>query len=556
MSRFISHIQSSVHIIITLLLGVFLFSAFNIYVFNRDEFTVGFANLASHLIVLILGITLVLAFLIAILPRVMRERVNAVLIALCLLCYIQSNFLNWDYGLLDGNEINWNSFVLPLIIDTSVWIVIIAFSLLYSAWFLKHSTKLLTLLLVIQILNAAFLSFQHSIRFQTERSLKDSEALYQFSSKSNVVFILLDAFASPAFEYLRDKNAPEIKEFDNFTYFKNTLASFPTTSASIPAILTGQVYDNSIPINDFLRDSLTQKSLPSYLKQSGYNVSLVTLSHYCNFIKSDVCLPLDQSLNRDYFSAEKRDLMRLEDVALFRSMPHFVKPFIFNDHNWLLQPLLQTRKGPAIHVNSIDIVDSFVRHASVTSPSSTFKLLHLQIPHPPLALDENCDYTKKFSRLTPENFSIQSRCALKLTGDVIRKMKEMGVYDNSLIVVSADHGLRVNFGHYKKEPGQYEIAKALPLLLIKPPNSKTPLLVSEAPAQLTDLAKTVLASLSEKEAFPGKDVFSLNPQEPRERLFSSYSWKHEFWNKEFLPTLTKWYVNGDAWDIKSWSKRE
>jgi len=34
----------------------------------------------------------------------------------------------------------------------------------------------------------------------------------------------------------------------------------------------------------------------------------------------------------------------------------------------------------------------------------------------------------------------QSRCAIKLVSDVLAKMRALNIYDNSLIIVSSDHG--------------------------------------------------------------------------------------------------------------------
>ena len=123
-----------------------------------------------------------------------------------------------------------------------------------------------------------------------------------------------------------------------------------------------------------------------------------------------------------------------------------------------------------------------------------------------------------------------------------------------MVVVSADHGVRVNFGHYKKVKGIPDIAKGLPLLMIKPFGKRGPLEVSKAPAMLLDLPRTIAASLGVEKEFPGFSLFDLKPEEKRVRIFHNYSWKHEFWEKDFLPPMTQYLIDGDSWKVDTWKK--
>ena len=55
-------------------------------------------------------------------------------------------------------------------------------------------------------------------------------------------------------------------------FFANHTGAFPTTIASIPAMLTGKVYRNDRPLQRYVRDILKEGSLFKSLRAGGYRV--------------------------------------------------------------------------------------------------------------------------------------------------------------------------------------------------------------------------------------------------------------------------------------------
>ena len=85
----------------------------------------------------------------------------SVVFAIGLLFYIQANILVWGHGYLDGHTINWNTYLISVIIDSLVWIGIIALSLLKYEKLFKYITISSIFLLVIQaggLLSLVYLS--------------------------------------------------------------------------------------------------------------------------------------------------------------------------------------------------------------------------------------------------------------------------------------------------------------------------------------------------------------------------------------------------------------
>lgn len=522
---------------------------FLLYARNPTEFSVGIFNMLSQSIAaLLLAPFLIIPFFLV------RGRAREILLALALVLnvgiYLQSQILLWDYGLLDGTEIPWNKFRMPFAVDLGVWFALIFSALFFSGRLLRHAFPIFSVLGLIYAANVAY----EAIMFKGvwHSAHKTEGTMFRFSKKQNVIFLVLDTFASPAFNRILEEDAQYKEIFSDFVYFRNTVASFPTTAMSIPAILSGTVYDNSLPMTDFSRNVMAN-SLPNLLYDHGYGADLVTLGHYCYWLKTKSCTSLQIANSEDYRRAETQEALRLLDLSLFRASPQTLKRYIYNDHEWRLQRAFQARKGPAIHTQSLDFMDTLERSAELSLDGPVFKFFHLMIPHQPYRLDAECSYTTMYKHYTQRNFGIQSRCALKLAHRLLEVLRNLEAYDNSTIVILADHGAKLKFNDVSGKKGFPQIGSALPLLLIKPAGRRAAFEISHAPAALADLPKTIADLLQIRSDFPGMSVLEMG-EVKRERVFRNYVWRHKYWGSAFLPPMQEFVIDGDAWNVENWEK--
>ena len=71
------------------------------------------------------------------------------------------------------------------------------------------------------------------------------EDIYALSRQHNVIHIVLDAFPSWIFaELMEQERSTFDRDFAGFSFFADHLGAFPTTRASMPAMLTGMAYRN------------------------------------------------------------------------------------------------------------------------------------------------------------------------------------------------------------------------------------------------------------------------------------------------------------------------
>jgi len=160
-----------------------------------------------------------------------------------------------------------------------------------------------------------------------------------------------------------------------------------------------------------------------------------------------------------------------------------------------------------------------------------------------------------------DGYRRHSRAALAVLERFLSVLESRSVLDNSLVVVVSDHGggeylesieapgMAVTDGSSADIPGRHW-ASGLPLVLIKPPGSNEALHVSDAPVSLADLASTIAGRLQLDAQFPGRDMFSIDESEQRQRRYRFYAF--DGWSGEYLPEMIEYVVSGHAWLPGSW----
>ena len=197
-----------------------------------------------------------------------------------------------------------------------------------------------------------------------------------------------------------------------------------------------------------------------------------------------------------------------------------------------------------------------------------YTFIHLITPHPPLVTDAECSYLGRRLPLTPRNYHAQARCALRVVESLFDRLRQLGLYDRSAIVVTSDHGTpmfprRDSPLAALRSPSGVSLhaleLNATPLLLVKPFDAHGPLRISHAPTAITDLPATLLDFAELPNVLEvGTSVVRLDPDLPRERAYAHYSWGGQSPNTFQTPwfdVLHVFSVNGRVTEPPSWRYR-
>lgn len=542
------------------------FGPAQIFFANTQDFPFAFAMAGPPLFLLAAFMAAVLFSLFRLLRGRWREKAVALVFALGLLLWLQGNLLLRDYGPLDGREIAWGEHGLAGLADGVLWALVIVLALALSRPACRLARRVAPGLLLVQLLAVGFLGWRAPGVEGVKYLALDTADRYLFSRKQNVIILVLDAFQSDAFQEIVRSDAAYGEIFRDFTYFRNNLGGFNGTYFSVPLILTGRYWDGIESIEEYEKRAFLSDSLPFVLKNRGFQVGLYPLQH--------PGILYDRRVASNFVSRKnlsEKELSFLIDLALFRQLPQALKKRVYNEQLWFLSRLFaeaaparakwRRRAGriPIQQLNQdLQRIEEFEPGLTLTD-RPLFKYWHWQGMHRPLARDENCEYAKlEFSRA---NYLGQARCVLKLVGRFLAGLKKAGIYDRSLIFVLGDHGVgHENLGILREtSPGAWTFGKgsdalpnirsaAIPLLLVKRFAASQPeMKISDAPATLADIPRTVFNAEGVPTRVPGISLFDLAEGEKRPRPFYAISGKGL--RKR---TLQPFRVDGFSWSPESW----
>ena len=534
------------------------FVTLSIYAGNVDEFSASFVELLRVYLPFMVLLISAFGLLGAVMTRTGLSRFLALISALAVLLWLQGNILVWDYGVLDGREIEWLSGSWRGVLDLTIWT-----SVLLLAW--NGHKRFGNTLVYTAIATLAFQSIgtvatlssdasQIFTRSSNASSRAGFDAMTRFSRNKNVVHIVMDGFQSDIFAEIVEGSARIRQDLQGFTVFQNNLGAYPYTQLSLPALVSGKLYRNHIPVDAFISETLQGHTILSAVYDAGFEVDIaapVGLKNIYSQAQHTHAYGITDSDHVTRLDYIKNDSAKLMDLALFRVVPHFAKALVYRDELWVFQAKVRAEAYLQMqYFSDLAFLGQLAERMSVDRDAPVYKMIHVMLSHRPTVGNERCEYDGKRAA-NRETVTTQARCGLLQVLKVLQRMRELGIYDDSLIVLMADHGAWVPVEQLHEsgreasgsEPGvaSMTVAMAIPVLAIKPPGSTDDYNVSDAPTSIIDVPATIADILDIDVQFDGMSVFSIDPSAPRQR--------RHFPMQEFV-------VDGSPFDARNWHRGE
>lgn len=571
---------------------IFFFGPLIIFSGNEAEFTSSALQLLYYFVIpaIVLGLGIIIIGLL--LASTAFNYYVSLLTCVGFLLWLQGNFLVWDYGLADGRGSLWALLSWQAFIDSPIWLILLTISVLGASFFSKFIRLFTLVILAVQVIGLiASVSLTPQSMLRPVRFNQDTianKAIFEFSKSKNIIHIILDELQSTVFKEIVSKESHYYSELDGFIFFENTLSNYPTTLFSIANLITGKSYDNTTDISSFLDKSYRGLTLPSILINNGYRVDLIgpyASQWYCKSSHS-ICYEIPVPYGKSSSELSFDEAVLLLDMTLFRYSPHILKGMKLSSGIMLTAlnniktkdyKVLDNFEGDSItkseanrHLAHDAFLTDLIERSTATLYSPVYKFIHITTSHYPAFLSADCKFLNQMLPWEFENITNQARCVLNRVLLLLAKLKKLGIYDNSIIVLHADHGYwKVNNSDQYLSIGnsqhiisnyQYDfpayfaqiVSSALPLLAIKPFKSKGIMKTSKVPASLSDIPRTVIALADIRDSdFPGEFLFNLQEDIVRPRIFYYYDSLPS--GKERMERLDKFVVLGNPLDKKSWN---
>ena len=482
----------------------------------------------------------------------------ALVLALAVCCYVQAVFLNEGLPIADGNEVAWDSYTKITVFSALVWAVILAASAAL-AW--KRSltskgvgTAVALLLMLAQAvgLGATFASPASAAgvsRAGTPTMTK--RGMLDVSSNQNVVMFILDTFDTKGMNSLLESHPELHSQLAGFTYYPDSVGSMIPTRYGVPSLVAGKTlvnYNKGTFGRDDIRKVMGDPNLMDDMKALGWSTGAYSadLTPYLSALqnKADNVRALDR-MDVDW----KGSVAELGKAALYRDLPWALKPafrFYTDDMNSGVIPRtgelnssVYTLDDPRF--NEILAKQGLTENEMPGDDKGAYRIIHLQGSHGPYTMDETGLY-----RSEGTDWERQTLGALHIVDTYLSDLKELGVYDKTTVIITADHGDWYLTADDITEP-------TTPVLLVKPANQSSDdagkeLAVSETPTGHLDIPGTILEAAGGDASTYGTTVFDA-PQSGRVRsYFETLS------DGADDTVVRQWDIMGNVLDWNSWQR--
>jgi hypothetical protein len=547
----------------SLYFGIGFASPLLVILANRDD--IGFGPLAFSAVSL--AIILALSFLSLYLSsKTSFARVLATAALACaFVLAIQGNVVHdlFYYGAFNGERVDWRQqYGWEFWAEWIGWLL--AFPLFY--WLLSRLPKLPALLAVVPVLSSLLLVVPALVNQKNPAPMglvddKVSTDVFDFSSKLNLVHLLPDGFQEDFARQVLDEHPELAAKLSGFTLFGNNVGMYQATAPAVPTMFTGRPFD----LNDGYKpqrivDKLERYAYPERLRAAGFRLDFLTISPMFCLPGASTCVvrPFNDLKPRGYFRYKDMrisyGLRLVADLTLFRHAPMFLKERIYNGGDWLFSNTTLDGSSPWPD----PVLREWTEHMVVDGDQPRYKWYHYIGTHIPPHWDGNCVFHHDLER-TRKQYHDQALCILKGIARFADRLRQLGIYDKTAIVITGDHGVNIMPDDIKGTRANGSMHEGVlggsrPAFMIKPLNDGAPFKVSDLPTYFLDIAPTALDLVGLKGDYEGQPVSRIDPEANRPRYFRRF-YSSQFWDGKPISYVT-WKVDGPVQNLGDWSLQD
>lgn len=519
----------------------------------------------------IVGMFLLVWILLAAVACLFKKRAFAVVVAVvfsvALSCYTQALFMNVGLPQADGGVVNWDDYTTITVLSAAAWIALITVSVVAVIRYPRKAQMGFCLvalaLVIVQGAGVAslFVGESGASNVAGRTMMVSEKGLLDVSAKTNVVEFVLDNYDTALLEQAVSEEPEMFDDFEGFTWFKDSAGSMIPTRYGNVFLLTGVLPREDEPFSAFLVNRYARSPYLGDIRKAGYDVGVYSDTLGEQYLSADEAIqhlyrytsniaPLD----RDAMDvpATAASLLR---CALYRDLPWLVKPLAWFYTDEVNRSMFgsgraASDKTPYLMDDGSLLSRLRTEGLSTNDQDASYRYIHIIGAHDPFSLDRNGEEVG-VGNSNPLDQAIGS---MKIVETYINELKQLGVYDQTTVIVTTDHG------SWWCQEGEIDQPKS-PIVLFKPAASVAggrdkPLAVSESPVSAGDILATVEEVIgAPNSASFGESLVDKVEDESRYR-------KGEQTRYFYMTTsdgvhdqkIQKYAINGDVRDLCSWSR--
>lgn len=367
-------------------------------------------------------------------------------------------------------------------------------------------------------------------------STSTASRFMSLSAQRNVLVVSMDDISGAlAFEVL--ERDPTLRaRFSDFIFFNGVVGNAPATTMSLTHEMFGardypalggdetEVLEalnrSELVLNDLNVDAMTYGSYNIFNEFPERRVENLAVRPPMNAV-SDLYNYVIVRLGTRFAAAFLAEL-HAGSFDLSMLIGRFFDVTCADCHRLLAE--VENHQGPTWdtpEVLTMADFDMLLDSVALGSSDFTLRYMHFTFTHFPVDFDETCTFRGNDAEWYEANQTesgalAETACSLRLFADLLDRLRVIGAYNNTLIVVKSDHGKTTDY--FNGPPGTlgfngnevWGLDRYRPLLMLKEEGAtRDTMMISDRSSALSDLAATLCPRLPSSDncsAFPGVDL--------------------------------------------------
>ena len=524
---------------------VLFFAPSEVYLGNPADFDFSISIAMPVLLFLSLGVTVIFSLAVSFLPIKILKILNLSVFALTVCFYVQSLFLNGSLIVLDGEELSLSA--TTILINAVVWAVIVAAAFVLWRVFKGKGkerayitgTKYLSLALALMQLVGVF-----SLYIGYDKSIGESKARYftkedrlTLSKQNNVVMFIIDYCDTNIVNEALEQDPTLFEDMGGFTYYADNIFTHGRSYPAITYLLTKQKCNYDTPYQIHVDNAFKTSDYIKTIDSLDTDIRVFTNSVYAGESAMDYVDNYTSSFSAGLSSIKAWDFIKqTAKVSAFRGMPYLFKTRFSYNTDVLNTKVCAEKVNAATPLDDLGFFENIKNSGIKVSEdySSAFRFYHMYGSHPGATVNENAEYAASVG------LAQALRGDIKIIKTYIEELKKAGVYDNTTVIITADHG---------EFYGELRQAQNC-IMMIKSAKADTtaPLKISDSPVSHEDVFPFIIKMLGGDYSKFGTPIDEVPETAQRKR----YHYNTEIDKNQKETFLREYVIEGDGRDINNY----
>lgn len=491
-------LANSILVILFPILMIGILGPLEVYASTPTDFRVSmWTVLIAFGQVCIVGGTIGLILLL-LLPEKISLFARRILFSFGLVAYVQYIFLNHNLANKDGTTVDWNNRSITTWINFAEWLMLLALIIIITyklreRWYVisNYVSTCLSLLMLVTIVYLLIITPKGS----NSAWRMSAEEQFTLAKDENIIIIILDSYGNKQLEAVREEYPELLDNVKDFTYYTNYDSHYDRTYPCMTAMITNYPYNfDYLNPEEYTTKAWTSKEANDFfdvLHENDWCFNIYAVNDFYPY--GNIECAKDKIDNFTYQEGRlrwKRILIRFGRTSIYKFAPYILKPYFeeitynFKDTNEFeydfddcIPHLTRVLSEDGLSINS--------------QTNRRISILHTFGTHSATSIEE------------------MKQCQ-DFVDLYLEKLKQIGMYDNSTIIITADHG----------SLGSIAGSDPQPIFFIKKQNEHhEELLFNDAPISELDFQATILELIGAKNNLFGKSIWDWNDTTSRERTY-------------------------------------